>query len=244
MTANVRVNGAIALANVRRVLVVAPHPDDESLGCGGLIATLGEFGRTIFVMFVTNGSASHRASRLWSRDRLANLRKEEATEALRRLGLARAGRIFLDLEDSKMPLPGSSLWRSAVFQVREVLSRCQFDLLIIPWRRDPHCDHRASWLLTQHALRESQQKPRCLEYAVWLDELGAADDWPRNDEAEAIDIDVVDALYRKRQAIAAHRSQTTALISDDPNGFRLSDTTIARLTGPLERYWQPRNATN
>jgi len=234
---------AMALTNVQRVLVVAPHPDDESLGCGGLIASLGELGRTILVIFVTDGSASHRASRLWSHDRVATVRKEEATEALRRLGLVRAGRIFLDLQDANMPLPGSSSWRNAVSQVKEVLSRFQSDLLILPWRRDPHCDHRASWLLMQDALREAQQRPRCLEYAVWLDELGAADDWPQHEEAEPIDFDVVSTRCRKRHAIAAHRSQTTDLVSDDPQGFRLSDATIERLMGPLERYWQPRNAT-
>jgi len=244
MAASARISSAIAFSNVRRILVVAPHPDDESLGCGGLIATLGKLGRMVFVVFVTDGSASHRASHLWSRQRLANLRKEEATEALSRLGLARSGRVFLDLEDANMPFRGSSLWQKAVTQIEEVLCRFQPDLLVVPWRRDPHCDHRNSWLLLQDALRTSQQRPRRLEYAVWLDELGTARDWPHTNEAEPIDVDVTDALLCKRHAIAAHRSQTTALISDDPHGFRLSDATIARLTGPLERYWRPRNATD
>lgn len=228
---------------VERVLVVAPHPDDESLGCGGLIATLKELGRMVFVVFVTDGSASHRASHLWPRDRLTNLRRQEATKALRRLGLARASRTFLDLEDANMPFRGSYVWQKTVTQLQEVLCQFQPDLLILPWRRDPHCDHRNSWLLMQDALRSSQQRPRCLEYAIWLSELGAAEDWPQANEAEPIDVDVINALPRKRHAIAAHRSQTTALISDDPQGFRLSDATIARLTGPLERYWQS-NATD
>lgn len=240
---NFRIRRAIDFLNAR-VLVVAPHPDDESLGCGGLVATLGELGRMVFVVFVTDGSASHRASLLWSRERLANLRRQEATEALRRLGLARAARVFLALEDANMPPRGSSVWQKAVTQVEEVLYQFQPDLLILPWRRDPHCDHRNSWSLLQDALRRSQQRPRCLEYAIWLSELGAAEDWPQANEAEPIDVDVTNALARKRHAVAAHRSQTTALISDDPQGFRLTDATIARLTGPLERYWQTRNATD
>jgi LmbE family N-acetylglucosaminyl deacetylase len=143
-----------------------------------------------------------------------------------------------------MPSRGSSLWGKALSHVEEVLCRFRPDLLILPWRRDPHCDHRDSWSLMQDALVRSKEKPRRLEYAIWLDEFGAAADWPRTREAEPIDVDVANAVGRKRHAIAAHRSQTTALISDDPNGFRLSDSTIARLTGPVERYWQPRNATN
>jgi LmbE family N-acetylglucosaminyl deacetylase len=242
--ANVRISGATDFANFRRVLVVAPHPDDESLGCGGLIATLGEFGRLVFVMFVTDGSASHRASPLWSREQLATLRKEEAAEALSRLGLTRAHRIFLDLEDANMPSRGSFPWGKALSDVEEVLSRFRPDLLIMPWRRDPHCDHRNSWSLMQDALLRSKQRPCRLEYAIWLDELGVPADWPQTSEAEPIDVDVANAVARKRHAIAAHRSQTTALISDDPNGFRLTDSTIARLTGPLERYWQSRDATD
>jgi LmbE family N-acetylglucosaminyl deacetylase len=240
---NVRIRRAIDFLNAR-VLVVAPHPDDESLGCGGLIATLGELGRMVFVVFVTDGSASHRASLLWSRERLANLRKREATEALRRLGLARAARVFLALEDANMPPRGSSVWQKAVTQVEEVLYQSHPDLLILPWRRDPHCDHRNSWSLMQDALSSTQQRPRCLEYAIWLSELGAAEDWPQVNEAEPVDVDVTNALARKRHAIAAHRSQTTTLISDDPHGFRLTDASIARLSGHLERYWQTRNATD
>src|SRR5690606_16204888 len=43
----------------RRITVIAPHPDDESLGCGGLIAALAADGRAVQVVFVTDGAGSH-----------------------------------------------------------------------------------------------------------------------------------------------------------------------------------------
>ena len=79
--------------------------------------------------------------------------------------------------------------------------------------------------------------PLCLEYAIWLDELGAANDYPRPGEAEQVAIDVSSELVCKRAAIAAHRTQTTSLIDDDPNGFRLIPKTIDRLTGTIESYY-------
>jgi LmbE family N-acetylglucosaminyl deacetylase len=81
-----------------------------------------------------------------------------------------------------------------------------------------------------------------LEYAIWLDELGLPDDYPRREEAEAISFDVSGVLSRKRAAIAAHATQTTSLIDDDPTGFRLTPATIARLTQPTETFWRPLHA--
>ena len=52
------------------------------------------------------------------------------------------------------------------------------------------------------------------------------------------------ALEAKKRAIAMHRTQTTALINDDPAAFRLSGATIARLTGPTEYYWRSRDASD
>jgi LmbE family N-acetylglucosaminyl deacetylase len=92
----------------RRVLVVAPHPDDESLGCGGLIATLAWKGAAFRFVFVTDGGASHRHSQSWPRPRLAARREAEATEALRRLGVGAETRLFLGLADAAMPSAHSS----------------------------------------------------------------------------------------------------------------------------------------
>lgn len=226
----------------RRVLVVAPHPDDESLGCGGLVATLARRGAAFRFVFVTDGGASHPRSQSWPKPRLAARRKAEATQALYRLGVGSEPRLFLELADAAMPTVSAPDWQSAAGRVAALVREFQPDLALLPWRRDPHCDHRASWTLARTAMLCAHARPLMLEYAIWLDELGLPDDYPRREEAEAISFDVSGVLSRKRAAIAAHATQTTSLIDDDLTGFRLTPATIARLTQPTETFWRPLHA--
>jgi LmbE family N-acetylglucosaminyl deacetylase len=228
-----------AAIQAQKIMVVAPHPDDESLGCGGLLALSARAGSSVFIIFVTDGAASHRNSTAWPPARLAACREAEACRALACLGLETAPRLFLRLPDANMPEPGSPVWQSAVTAVSVVSLQFEPNLVILPWRRDPHCDHRASWLLAQHALEESSPRPDFLEYAIWLDELGKPEDHPRSEEAELVHIRIGDVVNNKRAAIAQHLSQTTDLIADDPSGFRLTPQTIARLTQPTEIYLRP-----
>jgi LmbE family N-acetylglucosaminyl deacetylase len=222
----------------KRVLVVAPHPDDESLGCGGLVATLALTGTAFCFVFVTDGGASHPGSRAWPRERLVACRRDEAVEALRRLNVEDANVNFLALPDAAMPARGSSVWDKSVAQFAEIISEFNPASALLPWRRDPHCDHRASWRLTRDSLRLANAHPKILEYPIWLDEFGEEGDRPRQGEARPVAFDVAAALPAKRAAIAAHLTQTTRLIDDDPNGFRLTEAVIERLAQPTETYWQ------
>jgi LmbE family N-acetylglucosaminyl deacetylase len=143
-----------------------------------------------------------------------------------------------------MPAPGTLAWESAVATVGDALRCFGPELALLPWRRDPHCDHRDSWLLSRHALRQAPVRPDTLEYAIWLDEFGEVEDHPKPREAERIRVNVGSALASKLAAIAAHESQTTDLIADDPAGFRLTPKTIARLTQSTEVFWRPINASH
>ncbi|RKJ98019.1 PIG-L family deacetylase, partial [Pseudoroseomonas wenyumeiae] len=69
------------------LVVLAPHPDDESLGCGGLLAAAAQAGRAVAVVFVSDGGASHPRSRRYPRLALRRLREAEALAALAALGL-------------------------------------------------------------------------------------------------------------------------------------------------------------
>jgi LmbE family N-acetylglucosaminyl deacetylase len=229
-------------AQCRRILIIAPHPDDETLGCGGLIATLSRRGAAFRFVFVTDGGASHPRSRSWPRSRLAGRRQAEACEALRRLEAGDAPCIFLGLSDAAMPAAHSPAWENAMTQIGAIAREFQPDLAVLPWRRDPHCDHRDSWKIAQAALRRSLAFPVVLEYAIWLDELGATEDYPQEGEAELVTLDITAVIAAKRAAIAAHATQTTALIDDDPTGFRLSPATVTRLTTCREIFWKPRHA--
>jgi len=91
-----------------RVLVVAPHPDDESVACGGLIAGAVAAGAAVHVVYITNGDAFRAAAqrlfseeRVPSRDylRLAQMRQREALLALAKLGVNKGQAVFLGYPD-------------------------------------------------------------------------------------------------------------------------------------------------
>ncbi|WP_339452527.1 PIG-L deacetylase family protein [Pseudomonas sp. EA_5y_Pfl2_R50] len=70
-----------------RAVVIAPHPGDEVVTCGGLLQLLASLGHPLQLLSITDGSASHPGSRQWSEKRLSVFRPQESVEALRRLGL-------------------------------------------------------------------------------------------------------------------------------------------------------------
>lgn len=88
-------------------LILAPHPDDETLGCGGLIAAASAAGHPPFVLILTDGTGSHPRSRSYPFARLKAVREQEARNAVAILGLP-PGRIgFMGLRDTAAPMDGA-----------------------------------------------------------------------------------------------------------------------------------------
>ncbi|QJW90065.1 PIG-L family deacetylase [Spirosoma taeanense] len=224
------------LGQLGTTLVVAPHPDDESLGCGGTIARLRQSGYPVHVLFVSDGSMSHPNSPSFPAERLRALREAEAREAVQILGVAPEQVTFLRLPDSRVPTPGEPEFREAVTSMRQVLTRVKPTTVLVPWRRDPHRDHRASWQMLQTALENQTEPPRVLEYLIWLWELGSEADMPQADEMNVWRVAIDSVLAQRNQAIAAHRSQVTRLIDDDPTAFYLSPELLTHFDAPRELF--------
>ena len=222
-----------------RTLVVAPHADDESLGCGGVIALLRQQGQTVSVLFVSDGSMSHPSSKRYPPKARRDLREGEALNALKILGVAPADVHFLRLPDTRVPVPSSADFGEAVALVREQLARLQPQTVLVPWRRDPHGDHRATWHLLQAAVKQLKAPVCWLEYPIWVWESTRPDDLPTAADGSWLRVDVSKVLSQKRRAIAAHRSQTTPLIDDDPDGFTLSAEMIGHFIQPYEYFLAP-----
>jgi LmbE family N-acetylglucosaminyl deacetylase len=106
--------------------------------------------------------------------------------------------------------------------------------LLLPWRRDPHPDHRAAWKPLTAACPLGA---RVLGYAVWLAERGAVADWPAPTEARAWTWAVGEHRAAKARAVAAHATQL-GRVTDDPGGFTLAPEMVRRaLEGP-ELYFE------
>jgi len=226
-------------ATVESLVVIAPHPDDDVLGCGALIARAA-MRMPVQVVYVTDGAASHAGSAAYPPRRLADVREQEAMRALRRLGVAARPR-FLRWADGTVPFAGDVTAAPLLESLRATIPADRDVAVAAPWRRDPHGDHRAVASLVEAVMRERPRAVR-IEYTVWLGILGGPDDAPRPDEGRAIDIDSRPWLPAKRAALREHRSQLGRLITDAKESFELPAALIARALGPVERFILPAGA--
>lgn len=219
-----------------RTLVLAPHPDDESLGCGGTLALLRRAGFSVHVIFMSDGTQSHPNSATYPAERLRDLRESEAMEALRALGISEKEATFLRLPDRHVPVGDAPGFPEVVGQLVAILQSFAPTTVLVPFERDPHPDHRATYQLLQAAMTQLPEPLHVLEYLIWLWELGRPDDMPRVNERLVLSVDISLAMAEKKQAIAAHRSQVTRLIDDDPSAFYLSPELLRHFDTPYELF--------
>ncbi|MBC3787579.1 PIG-L deacetylase family protein [Spirosoma utsteinense] len=232
-------NNAVLLTDIHTIgsaLVIAPHPDDESLGCGGTIAQLRAMGYAVHVVFVSDGTMSHPNSIAYPANRLRDLRESEARDALQILGVEAGACTFLRFRDRDVPGKDSPGFLEAATVLASLIDRLKPSTVFVPWRRDPHPDHRSSWQILNEARQYSHWQPRVLEYLIWLWELGTPADMPDPAEVTLWTVPIDAVLEQRNQAIAAHRSQVTRLIDDDPTAFYLSPELLTHFDRPRELF--------
>jgi LmbE family N-acetylglucosaminyl deacetylase len=221
---------------VSGIVVLAPHPDDDAIGCGGTIARCVDRGVDVEVIYVTDGAASHPNSKRFPGPVLRELREREALAGLHELGV-RAAPIFLRIPDGHVSQLRGTARESVVATLRRSIDSSRCATIFAPWPREPHPDHAATAGLVLSALDGVAQPPPLLWYSVWLDVFGLPSDRPR---AEMPTVEVGLSLReasRKRAAVLAHVSQTTRLIDDDPAGFCASEDVLETWLQPVERFY-------
>ena len=219
-----------------KVIIVAPHPDDESLGCGGLIAYLTAQNAEVYVLFLTNGDASHPNSIKFSPEDLGELRKSEAINACKILGVKEENLIFLNAGDGKL----AEKFRNddpVINELKQLFQQKEPNTIFAPWRRDHHIDHVAAYNLVDKAAEK--MAITITEYPVWLWKKGEPADWPTEDEVLAFRLQIDSVKEIKKAAILAHVSQTTNLIDDDPEGFILTEDLMQPFMGHYEYFFFP-----
>ena len=215
-------------------IIITPHADDESLGCGGVIALLRKFGLSVYILLMTDGTLSHPNSKEFPAEKLRELREQEIIEAAKNLGVDAENLIFCRYKDRNLPNQDSNDFELAVKIVSKIFDIIQPESIFVPWRRDPHPDHRAAFEITKKANVENS---KIYEYPIWLKELGNDEDAPKIDEAMPFRINISSVLEQKLKAIYAHRSQISDLINDDPAGFRISSEMLNDFNVPYETFF-------
>jgi LmbE family N-acetylglucosaminyl deacetylase len=217
----------------RPFIVIAPHPDDESLACGGLLAEACEQGLRAKVIIVSDGAGSHPNSKTYPPDRLSALREDEAKQAGAELGLNPEDMLFLRLPDRFVPYQGRGA-ELAIEAIADCAREIRAGSLFVSWRHDPHCDHEASYRIAREVqLRVGEI--RLFEYIVWGHTLPPVTEIDPIRSGFRIRVDCK-AMEKKRRAIAAHRSQTSSLIDDDPGGFLFNQIELAHFDRPYEFF--------
>jgi LmbE family N-acetylglucosaminyl deacetylase len=230
-------------ATLGRTVIIIPHPDDEALGCGGLLALLRQAGQEVAAVLVSDGTMSHPHSQEFPPAARRELRYAELRHALAVLGVDENNVLYLGLPDSQVPSEGAA-FEEATARLAGFITQQQAATVLTPWRRDPHPDHRATSRLTAAALASLPQPPRRLEYVVWAWERAAEADLPQPGEGQGFRLDIGGVLAQKQRAIAAHRSQLApGTITDDPSGFLLSEAMLAHFAQPTEVFIEPSPAS-
>lgn len=224
-----------AVKDFGKTLIVAPHPDDESLGGGGAIALLRKYDLEVSILVVSDGTLSHPNSIKFSKEKLRELRENEITEAAEILGVKKENITFFRYPDRSVPDENSANFYQAIRRVKIFLDAEKPQTIFVPWRRDPHPDHRAAFQLINAAKNKNQ---KIIEYPIWLYELAESADAPLEREVEIFRLDISSVVETKQRAIHAHRSQTTDLIDDDADGFRLSLEVLQNFYAPFEIYFK------
>lgn len=179
-------------APVMRTLVIAPHPDDEVLGVGGLIAAQRRRFIPVRVLAVTDGEAAYPDT-----PGLGKVREAEQQKALAELAVG-AGEIV------RLHLPDGSVEEHESRLARELARHMDADILVVaPWRFDPHPDHEACG---RAALRAAQSAGATLvSYLFWAWHRQSAEPL-ENLPLRRFDLDA-DLQRARAAALSHHRSQ-------------------------------------
>lgn len=219
------------------VVVLAPHPDDESLGCGGLLAEAVSAGRDLRVIFVSDGGASHPTEGAEDRAALFRIRQAEALGALACLGVPASKALFLGLPDAAVPEAGAA-FDAAVGDIRVALRSTSASALLTTWEHDPHCDHHAAWAMARAALLTGPPGAlpcRLVQYSIWGHALPPDHALP-GPAPRARRLDVRRHLAAKARALACHRSQFGQVASLAAGGFQVDAALLDRCMRDFELF--------
>lgn len=191
--------------NKNIVYVFSPHPDDESLACGGMIIKRLSEGYEVKVIVMTDGANSHSATfNLFSnptQKELAEIRRKELKAATAILGIVPENIVFLDAEDGYL----SSVENLMVDKVEKLLQNDKGDIaeIFVTHEKDYHKDHIATAAIVRKAIKQFKLSVRVYYYMIYSslerDDIGNL--------GTKIEIDISDILPTKVKAINQYKSQ-------------------------------------
>lgn len=192
----------------KTIVVFAPHPDDETLACGGTIILNTKQGNDVYVIYMTDGRHSH--SHTFgitadpTPDELKVIRSSEAKRATNILGVKERNLIFLEYED--LSLTARNI-ESAAVRVEKLLKQLNPDMIYCPIIQDRHQDHKATNLILYKSMKLFNVLPEIYHYLIWGDLNYLI-------PGKSILVDITEVLPIKSKALKEYLSQTTKISSN------------------------------
>lgn len=211
----------------KSAMVFSPHQDDETLGCGGMIALKRSLGVAVEVVFLTDGRYGRPD---WIKpEEIIDVRQKEAMNALIALGVESSQTYFLKQEDGSLQNLSCDQRERVINQLAQRLKSFMPEEVYVPHRKDGHADHDATYNLVQEAIAISGIKVELLQYPIWmLWQNPLSHNLRSEDMADAYRLVISSVKDRKKQAIASYKSQLVGL----PKGF------LNRFSLPYEFFFK------
>lgn len=174
---------------MERILVISPHPDDESIGCGGTIRKHVLVGDQVDVVFLTSGEMGGHG---YPPEETRRIREEEAGNAASILGIH-------SIDFFRLPDRNLKANPKLVGMLKERLRALHPDVVYVPHPKEQHRDHRAAVRALGKTLKETEPgfpNPKILMYEIWTP-------IQRIDRIE----DISDVIETKLNAVRAYQSQ-------------------------------------
>ena len=162
----------------KRLVIFAPHPDDETLGCGGTIIKRLEEGYEVFVVVITDGRHAYSCKGVYANpapEELKEIRKAEAVNAMKVLGVPRANLLFWDFEDRALKYDISSFAEKSI----GLLNKLQPAEMYIPSEKDSNKDHRIASQVLENCFSRLSFPCNCYKYSVAQKFLHLGPIWTR-----------------------------------------------------------------
>lgn len=250
---------ALDISGLRRLIVIAAHPDDESLGAGGLVSMAADAGVPVTVVVATTGEGSHPESPSMRPTDLAPIRRAEVRAAVGRLAPSAVVH-QLDLGDGRLTASVNELAGQIRSLLEEVGDNAAVSApdpsdtresggvsdgggiwLVAPWRHDRHPDHAAA----AEAARQVAEATgaRLLEFPLWAWHWAQPGDGTLEVDG-LVALDLPDTAIRAKDlALAEHRSQTAPLSAAAGDEAVVSPTFTEHFRRRRELYFDAGSAS-
>jgi LmbE family N-acetylglucosaminyl deacetylase len=213
------------------IVILAPHPDDEILGCGALMATSVAQGIPVWVIYLTDGGASQPGLTGEERTRLVLQRQREALAGLAVLGIPSTNAIFVGAPDGQLHTSKAHA-NLAIFKLHDLILQGSVSSVFVTSPSDGHIDHQSAYTLAVKALRD------CPGISLYTYPVSSRIDHGVVARAQPLfDIHIQNKSFeeKKRAALGCHVSQIQQL--PRKNGFTLAPEIVdAMCEGP--EYFQ------